>query len=57
VLEWILAVLAIAGAAAAFIYWKFRSIDSEIRHGVERARRKDFHETGRWSKLPWEDKD
>ena len=55
--EWILVGVAILGAAAAFSYWKLRSIDSEIRYGVERARRRDFHETGRWSKLPWEDKD
>jgi len=56
-LEWIIFGLAMLAVAAAFSYWKLRSIDSEIRYGVERARRRDFHETGRWSKLPWESKD
>jgi hypothetical protein len=55
VLEWILVGIAIAGGAVFVGYLKLRSIDSEIRRGVERARMRDFHETGgRWSRLPWE---
>jgi hypothetical protein len=50
--------VALAGAAAAVGYWMLRSADSEIRRGLERARRRDFHETGgRWTRLPWEDAD
>jgi hypothetical protein len=55
-LEWIVLGVALAGAGAAFFWWLL-SADSEIKRGVDRARKRHFHETGGgWTRLPWEDR-
>jgi hypothetical protein len=53
-LHWILLGVGLS-VAAAIGFWWLRSLDTEIRRGLERARRRHFHETGGgWTKLPWE---